>query len=249
MAGSNTVRRFDDRADDYVRFRPTYPAGAISAILDGLGLPGQLVAADVGAGTGISARLLGDCGVRVIAVEPVEVMRGAATPHPNVEWVSGRAQSTGLRANTVDLVVCAQSFHWFQTPDTVAEFARILKPGGRLAIMWNLRSSTDPFTEGFRQAILDSGGDSAADRLGFDTSVVDRSGLFSPQTRLAFPHSQRLDLPGLIGRARSSSHVPKHGTRGERLVALLGALHQRYADADGLVTLVYDTELYLSQKR
>ena len=71
----DSVTRFSDRATDYVRYRPTYPAEAIAAILDGLGPPGQLVAADIGAGTGISARLLGDAGVRVIAVEPGEEMR------------------------------------------------------------------------------------------------------------------------------------------------------------------------------
>ena len=249
MGGTDTVSRFSDRADDYVKYRPTYPSEAILSMLDGLRPPERIVAADVGAGTGISARLLGDRGVRVIAVEPGDAMRGAAAPHPNVRWISGRAESTGLRAGAVDLVVCAQAFHWFQTLEAVAEFARILKRRGRLAIMWNRRSTTDPVTAGFRQAIVDAGGETAADRLGFDTSAVDRGGLFSAQTRLAFPHSQRLDLAGLIGRARSSSHVPKHGAQGGRLVALLGALHQRYADANGLVTLIYDTELYLSQKR
>jgi SAM-dependent methyltransferase len=185
----------------------------------------------------------------VIAVEPGDVMRAAAAPHPNVAWMSARAEATGLCSGAVDLVSCAQAFHWFPTLAAVTEFARILRPRGRLAIMWNRRSAIDPFTAGFRQAILDSGSDTAADRLGFDTSAVDRSGLFSPQARLVFPHSQRLDLAGLIGRARSSSHVPKDGEAGERLAAQLGALHQRYADAAGFVSLVYDAELFLSQTR
>ena len=85
----DTVERFTDRAADYVRYRPTYPAEAVDTILDGLGPPEHLVAADIGAGTGISARLLGDRGVRVIAVEPGEGMRRAAASHPNVTWVAG----------------------------------------------------------------------------------------------------------------------------------------------------------------
>jgi len=102
----DTVRRFSDRASDYVKYRPTYPAEALSAILDGLGPPGTLVAADVGAGTGISARLLGDRGLKVIAVEPGEDMRRAAAPHPRVAWVAGTAEATGLRSEAADLVLC-----------------------------------------------------------------------------------------------------------------------------------------------
>jgi SAM-dependent methyltransferase len=251
MADSNdrdTVGRFSDRAADYVRYRPAYPADAIDAILDGLGPPERLVAADVGAGTGISARLLGDRGVRVIAVEPGEGMRRAAEPHPNVAWVAGRADATGLSSQAVDLVLCAQSFHWFRTTDTLPEFARILKERRRLAITWNRRSTSDPFTAGYRQAIVDVGGEITAEGLPFDPNVISDSGSFSPPERKSFPNFQRLDLAGLIGRARSASYVPKSGAAGERLLTLLRALHQRYDDGSGFVTLVYDTEVFCSTR-
>ena len=140
----DTVERFSNRAADYVRYRPTYPPEAVDAILDGLGPPGRLVAADVGAGTGISARLLGERGVRVIAVEPGEAMRRAAEPHPNVAWVAGRAEATGLASQAVGLVLCAQSFHWFRPAEALPEFARILKARRRLTIIWNRRSTSDP---------------------------------------------------------------------------------------------------------
>src|SRR5580765_6137898 len=117
----DTVTRFNDRADDYVRYRPTYPANAVDAILEHLGPPARLMAADVGAGTGISARLLGDRGVRVTAIEPGENMRRAAAPHPRVRWVAGRAESTGLKSEAFDLVLSAQSFHWFRPPDALLE--------------------------------------------------------------------------------------------------------------------------------
>ena len=83
--------------------------------------------------------------------------------------------------------------------------ARILKPGGRLAIMWNRRSHTDPLTAGYRRAILDAGGESAAERMSFDPATIAAGGWFLPPERLAFPHHQRLDLSGLIGRAWSGS--------------------------------------------
>jgi SAM-dependent methyltransferase len=159
----------------------------------------------------------------VIAVEPGDAMRRAAAPHPRVTWVSGKAEATGLRSLAADLVLCAQSFHWFRAPEALAEFARILKPHRRLAIAWNRRSTTDPLT-------------------------VAGSGLFSPVERTAFPNVQRLDLDGLIGRAQSASYVPKTGPAAERLLNLLRALHERYADVGGVVTLVYETEVFRAQK-
>jgi len=245
----NPIGRFDDRAQDYVKYRPGYPAEAIDVILEGLGPAERLLAADVGAGTGISARLLGARGVRVTAVEPGAPMRAAAEPHPNVTWTAGTAEATGLQAQSVDLVLCAQSFHWFRAVDAFTEFARILKHGGRLAIMWNRRSTTDAFTVGFRQAIADVGGDSEVERAPFDPDGVARSGLFSAAIRSSTPSEQRVDLDGLVGRARSASYVPKTGPAGDTLLRLLSDLHARHADANGLVTLVYDTEIYLATRK
>ena len=242
------VTRFDDRADDYVRYRPSYPAAAVDAILDGLGAPERLVAADVGAGTGISARLLGDRGVRVFAVEPGRKMRAAAAAHPKVTWVAGTAESTGLGSGVVRLVLAAQAFHWFRPPEALSEFGRIVGPSGRLAIMWNRRSTTDRLTAAYRQAILDVGGEVPAERMPFEPGVVAGSGLFSPVVRAAFPNRQRLDLDGLIGRARSASYVPKTGEAGERLASMLRALHARHADDAGFVSLVYEAEVFLARK-
>jgi SAM-dependent methyltransferase len=240
----DSVQRFHDRALDYVKYRPTYPAEAVLAIVDGLGPPERLLAADVGAGTGISARLLAERGVRVVAVEPGEAMRLAATPAANVTWVGGMAEATGLRDASVDLVLSAQSFHWFHPADALREFARILQPGGRLAIMWNRRSRDDPFTVGYRQVLLDVGAEARAERMSFDPDVIRQCELFSPAERLTFSNTQRLDLDGLIGRARSTSYAPKDGARGEELLSRLRELHARYADARGIATMIYETEIY-----
>jgi SAM-dependent methyltransferase len=168
--------RFGDRASDYVKYRPSYPAAAIDAVLAGLGSPASLHAADIGAGTGISARLLGDRGVRVIAVEPNAPMRAAAAPHPNVTFHDGTAEATGLDDGSFDLVLCAQSFHWFRPEPALKELRRVLRPSGRLALMWNRRAQSDPFTAGYRDAILAVGGESAAERMEF---AVSRSPLAS----------------------------------------------------------------------
>ena len=90
----------------------------------------------------ISARLLAGRGVRVVAVEPNEPMALAADPHPLVRWTLATAEETGLPASSVDLVLCAQAFHWFATRAALDEFARVLKPGGRLGLVWNVRDES-----------------------------------------------------------------------------------------------------------
>ena len=129
----NPTKRFSNRAVDYAKYRPTYPAKAIEAILRGMGDPARLVATDIGAGTGISARLLADRGVRVIAIEPNVEMQQSASAHPRVEWRAGEAEATGLLPQSMDLVQCAQAFHWFQLAAQQGQPAASIKLGYMLA--------------------------------------------------------------------------------------------------------------------
>jgi SAM-dependent methyltransferase len=242
--------RFSDRAEDYRRYRPDYPAAAIDAILAGLAPPERLVAADVGAGTGISARQLAERGVRVLAIEPNAAMREAAEPHPRIEWLDGTAESTGLAAGSVDLVLCAQAFHWFRHPEALAEFHRILRAGARMALIWNTRDRSDPLTLGYIEAILAVNGEHPAERRPLDFSAaVAASGRFGELRLETFGHGQELDLAGLIGRAESASYVPKEGAASERLHELLAALFERHRDARGRVTMRYRTQVYLAERR
>jgi len=242
------TRRFSDRAEDYARYRPSYPAAAIDAILAGLAPPSQIVAADVGAGTGISTRLLADRGARVHAVEPNAAMRAAAQAHPRVTWVDGTAESTNLAANTHDLVVVAQAFHWFDVPKALAEFRRILRPHGRLAIVWNKRSREEAFTLGYRMALEAIDGEAPAERSTFDPAVVTATGLFANFRKHVFTNAQALTEEELIGRAMSTSTVPREGPRTDELLRLLHALHARHRGADGRATMVYGTEVYLWER-
>ncbi|HTM58127.1 MAG TPA: class I SAM-dependent methyltransferase [Candidatus Udaeobacter sp.] len=243
----NPTLRFSDRAADYVRYRPDYPAAAIDAILEGLATP--VVAADVGAGTGISARLLADRGVRVIAIEPNAEMRAAAGDDPRIEWRDGTAEATGLADSSVDLVLSAQAFHWFREQPALAEFARILRTRGRLALMWNNRDDEDPLTRGYIEAIRAVSGEHPAEMREFDPGVISVSGRFAPPRVETFPHAQTLDRDGLIGRAASASYVPKSGQPFERLIGLLDHLFNRYRDARGIVVLRYVTHVYLAERR
>ena len=145
----NPLSRFSDRAADYAKYRPSYPDEAIAILLEGLGNPSQLLAADIGAGTGISSPLLAQRGVRVIAIEPNEAMREAASPHPLVEFQDGAAEATNLPDTSVDLVTCFQAFHWFNPEPTLEVFHRILKPTGRLAVVWNDRDRNNELTQSY----------------------------------------------------------------------------------------------------
>ncbi len=132
----NPLSFFSGRAEDYEKYRPRHPNLAIDPILIGLEPPTELVAADIGAGTGIGSRLLAERGIRVLAVEPNADMRAAATPHELVEFLVGTAEQIPLQSASVDLVTSFQAFHWFDFVGSLKEFRRILKPDGRLALIW-----------------------------------------------------------------------------------------------------------------
>jgi SAM-dependent methyltransferase len=242
----NPTGRFTERTDDYVKYRPSYPKGAIDAVVEGLEGRAGSIAADVGAGTGISARLLADRGLSVFAIEPNQGMRDAAEPHPRVVFRNGTAERTGLEDESVDLVLAAQAFHWFRAEEALREFARILRPGGRLALMWNRRRQDDALTAGYRAAILAVGGDSLVERMDFHPDVVTKSGRFEPPRLVAFPFEQALDFHGLLGRAMSASYVPKTGPDAAKVTELLRDVHARHADGNGIVRLMYTTEVYIA---
>ena len=139
--------RFTNRVDDYVRYRPGYPPELFEMLLVECGLGQESRVADVGSGTGILTRaLLEATGARVAAIEPNAAMRAAAerslAGEPRFESLSSSAEATGLPGASVDLVIAAQAFHWFDPPRTRAEFARILKPRGKVALVWNQRADT-----------------------------------------------------------------------------------------------------------
>ena len=236
--------RFADRATDYALFRPWYPKAAIDAALAGLPGDPAPIMADIGAGTGISARLFADRGLSVLAVEPNAAMRESAEPHRNVRFIDGAAEATGLASKSIDLVLCAQAFHWFKPQEALAEFSRILKPGGRLAFFVNERNNDEAAMRLYNAAIRAASERELSEgmRASVDEALA-AAGL--TVARKSFPNAQRLSNEGLIGRARSASYVPKDGPRYEQLLRDLAELWEDHHDADGLVTLGYNTFVWV----
>jgi ubiquinone/menaquinone biosynthesis C-methylase UbiE len=233
----DSTARFGSRAGAYAVFRPSYPPEAIDAALAGLGDTAALAVADVGAGTGISSRLLADRCAEVIAVEPNARMREAAEPHQRVRWVDGTAENTGLPDGSVDLAATCQAFHWFANEVAMREFRRIARR--RAALLQYERDESDPFTKAYGEVVRAYATD--------DTETLRDHGLavFSafPGARVArriVSMRQSLDCEGLLGRAASSSYLPTSGDAGEALQRDLVSVFDRFA-RDGMVDLVMCT--------
>jgi SAM-dependent methyltransferase len=256
---TNPLNFFSARAEDYEKYRPSYPTSAIDSILAGLKPPSQLVAADIGAGTGIGSRLLAERGVRVQAIEPNADMRAAATPHELVEFLAGTAEKIPLPTASVDLVVSFQAFHWFDFMQSLQEFHRILKPSGRLALMWSIWDKRDAISRRYSHLISEASKYhqcQAQPRLQVTTLLKNLRyqlfwrGLWLPYftnlRRHWFTYHQELDLAGLIGCARSQGFVPLEGTELEKLVSDLSELCDRSRNERSRVRLAYRTRLYLA---
>lgn len=134
---------FGREAGTYEQGRPDYPAALGRWLAETMNLgPGRTVA-DVGAGTGKFTRLLVKSGAQVIAIEPVAAMREQLQALlPKVRALDGSAQAIPLPDASLDAVTCAQAFHWFASKETLDEFRRVLKPGGRLGLVWNVRDES-----------------------------------------------------------------------------------------------------------
>ncbi len=240
--------RFADRARDYAAARPSYPPAIIDAVLRGLDDPAALTVADVGAGTGISSRLLAERGTRVLAIEPNGAMREAAEPHGLVRFIDATGEATGLPNGSVDVVSCFQAFHWLRPREALGEFARVLRTGGRVALVWNDRDERDMFTAEYGR-ILSRASKGECDRIDERVSPgLQATGLFVNERVVEEAYEQRLDEGGLIARAMSASYTPKRGDAAAGAVAALRALHARHADSAGTVVMRYRTRAHLAER-
>lgn len=154
LSSSLEVNPFVGEGGAYNSVRPAYPDEAVAALIeaaqrtrgaDALGQGGPLRAADIGAGTGKMSELLARGGLLVDAVEPSEAMRAQASSIEGVTWHGGVAEETGLPNDMYDIVVFAQSWHWMDPERAGLEAARILAPGGALAIVWNQMAVSIPW--------------------------------------------------------------------------------------------------------
>lgn len=247
------TKRFSDRVENYVKYRPSYPREIIQLLEEDCSLTTEAVLADIGSGTGKLSELFLEYGCRVIGVEPNDEMRKGGekqlSGYPNFTSHAGTAEATGLPDKSVDFVTAGQAFHWFDTEKTRVEFARILKPGGWAVLVWNSRRrSSSLFMPAYEQLIDTYSTDSKkVSHLRFTDEVM--AGFFAPKgfKLKTFEYAQVLDLEGLKGRLLSSSYAPLEGHPNHiPMLERLDEIFEKY-QVNGRVIMKYDTEVYYGQ--
>lgn len=213
--------KFDGKGEIYKKYRPGYPGELFGWLYSDGGFSAESVVADVGSGTGIFTRCLLEKGSRVFAVEPNGDMRKKAEAslekYSDFVSVAASGESTGLEENSVDFVTAAQAFHWFDREKFRLECRRILRPGGKVLLVWNTKNpSSDvvgeigalnrrfcPSFSGF------SGG------IDFSDSSKEFSDFFSGEyISKFFKNDFALDKEGFVGRCLSSSYSLKESDDG-----------------------------------
>jgi SAM-dependent methyltransferase len=251
---TSPTERFSSRVENYVRYRPSYPAAAIELLQRRCGLGPRAMVADIGSGTGILTRLLLPQAAQVAAVEPNDPMRAAAESslggNPRFVSVKGTAEATTLAAASIDLLVAGQAFHWFKVGAARVEALRISRPGAWGALLWNEHPSAgSPFLTDYERLLrrYASEYDKVVGSRVDEPAMLEYLG--GAMECATFPNQQSFDYAGLLGRLMSSSYAPEPGhPQHEPLLAGLAALfatHQR----DGRVLFPYVTLVYFAQLR
>jgi SAM-dependent methyltransferase len=247
------TERFSERAGDYERYRPDYPPSLVEYLRECGALPASAIVADVGSGTGLSTTLFLDAGCEVFAVEPNAPMRLAAeralAGGRSFHSVDARAEATTLGDESVDLVAAGTAFHWFDRDDARAEFTRILRPNGHVALFWNVRNLDSAFMRAYEALLRAHVPEYAATHARERANDASMRAFFGDGyiAHAVFPNPKALDLDALLGRVASSSYAPRDGDPSHApLAAALRALFERHAE-NGRVAMLYDTHLHLGR--
>jgi SAM-dependent methyltransferase len=216
------AQSFNAWADEYDRYRPTYPDDLFATIRSRLGLSERPHVADLGAGTGRASLPMAMFGWRVTAIEPgrqmLEQLRGRASDDGLVvATVQATAEETGLDPASVDLTTAGQAFHWFDKERAVAEMARIVRPGGGVALFWNVRDEeASPFVAGYHALLeerfgsADTGRYLQAGRPGGQTATrhaFEGLASFNPLEKIELRHELAMAAEEFMGMAFTASYV------------------------------------------
>ena len=248
------TQRFTNRVENYLKYRPRYPAAIIPLLESECGLTPDSVIADIGSGTGFLSELFLKHGNKVFGVEPNIEMRAAGeqtlSGYPNFKSIEGAAESTGLADASVDFITAGQAFHWFDRKAARKEFERILKKDGWVVIVWNgFQANKTPIVAGYQQVLLRYGTDYRS--VGCEIADTKVETFFSPGDckSAGFEFQQLFDFEGFKGRVLSASYAPEPGEPNyEPMIEELRGIFEAN-QVDGKVPFDYDTEVYYGQLR
>jgi SAM-dependent methyltransferase len=252
-AQTDSKERFSNRVEDYVRYRPGYPREILDVLRDECGLTAESVVVDVGSGTGLLAQLFLENGNVVYGVEPNAAMRDAGEQYlekyRHFCSVAGSAEATTLQDACADFIVAGQAFHWFEPKAARAEFERVLRPRGWVAVIWNERvSDRTAFQREYEQLLRAYCADyeKVAATYPQDERMKDffGRGAFGMKS---FANGQLFDFDGLRGRLLSSSYAPAVGhPKHELMLAALRRLFDAHAEGER-VRFEYETHVCYGQ--
>ena len=242
----NPTTRFSNHADNYMKYRPSYPEAVVNFLEEIFNLQKHHRIADIGSGTGLFAELLLKKGYAVVCIEPNDEMR--KTADNKLQQYKGfssrkyRAEKTGLKTGSVDLITVAQAFDWMEPIATKKEFTRVLKPGGHIVLAWNIRQTHTPFLKAYDEL-----------KEQFRTDALPRKineekirSFFQPGAiqEQDFPNVRWLDFDSLKGQLLSASYIPFQGHASyDTMISSLVQLFVAHEE-NGFVKMEYSTKLF-----
>lgn len=233
---------YGSAAEAYERARPGYSAGAVGRLVRELWIsPGSTVV-ELGAGTGKLTRELAYTRARIVAVEPVDAMRRMfRSILPRVPVVGALAEALPVASGRVDAVAVGQAFHWFRAEAALEEIHRVLRPGGRLGLVWNIRDDSVEWVGALSRLIDSHVGSEPRYRSGAWRESFSSSPRFSPLRMATYQTEQRIGVEGVVDRVASISYIAALPEEQRRLVAAevrdLLAAHPDTRGQDELVIL------------
>jgi ubiquinone/menaquinone biosynthesis C-methylase UbiE len=238
------ARGFGSAADVYERARPGYAPEAVAWVCERLGIgPGRAVL-DLAAGTGKLTRDLVPTGADVIAVEPLYEMREQLERIvPGAVALAGTAEELSLADGSVDAVLCAQAFHWFDPDRALPEIHRVLRPGGGLALLYNSRDLNDAVQKTIDDMLEPYRGEVARHWTHAHDDVLAKTEIFGPVEHRSWRSEQPVGREELLEVVASRSYIASldEGSRAE----LLGRIRNAFADEPEPIVLRYDVDVFV----
>ncbi len=246
----DSISKFYGKSDAYEKGRPSYPKALIEYLYKSHGFSPDSVIADIGSGTGKFTKLLLEMGSTVIGIEPNDDMRKKAeeklSEFKNFKSVCGYADSTGLPNLSVDFITAAQSFHWFDAEKFKAECRRILKPNGKIALIWNMRSMDDSLNRDWHSVFKEF----CPEFHGFSNGISENDDkirlFFDSFEKTEFQSPIPMDKTAFLQRSLSSSYsLTEKDDNFKEYTDELNRIFNLYCDNTGTVSIKNKTTLYV----